>query len=156
MNLKYNIPGRNKKVFHFMSSHSEKKSWYLGDGKYPPPKKKEEKETLVHNGSSSGQHGVSPSFPRLAVHQARCPDPLGLVRFWEVRFCPHLPLRPSSPLHSFSAALLFCRRLSVQNTILSHIVQWSALILVELLEGSSYMEPTPHFYLSRILRQLWP
>ena len=65
-------------------------------------------------------------------------------------FCPYLPLRSSSPLHSFSAALFFCRYLSVQNIILSQKIKWSALFL---LPSSNNMEQTPRFYPSRILCQ---
>ena len=50
----------------------------------------------------------------------------------------HLPLRPSSFLHPFSAAPFFCIHSSVQNAILSHKVKWSALFL---LPTSSNMAP---------------
>ena len=53
----------------------------------------------------------------------------------------HLPFW-TSLLHSFPAAPLFYRHLSVQNTILLNKVLWSALFL---LPGSSYLEPTPCF-----------
>ena len=65
-------------------------------------------------------------------------------------FCPHLSVRPSSPLHSFSAPVFLYRHLSVQNTLLSHKVKWSALFLVP---NSNNMGPTPRFYPSRILCQ---
>ena len=57
----------------------------------------------------------------------------------------HLPLRPSSFLHPFSAGPFFRRHWSVQNTIFPHKVQWSALFL---LPGFKYLEPTPCFHLS--------
>ena len=63
---------------------------------------------------------------------------------------PCLPLRSSSPLHSFSAAPFFCRHPGVQNTLLSHGVKWSALFLVP---SSNNMEQAPRFYSSRILCQ---
>ena len=52
------------------------------------------------------------------------------------------PIRTSSSLHSFPAALVFYRHPSVQNTILLNKVLWSALFF---LPGSSYLEPTPCF-----------
>ena len=66
-------------------------------------------------------------------------------------FAPvYVPLRSSSPLHSFSAAPFFCRYLSIQNTILSHKVKWLALFL---LLSSNNVEQSPHFYPSCILCQ---
>ena len=54
--------------------------------------------------------------------------------------------------HSFPAAPLFYRHLSVHNTILLNKIQWSALFL---LPGSSYLEPTPCFCPSFCLCQLF-
>ena len=62
--------------------------------------------------------------------------------------CPHLPLRASSP--SYSLAAPFSRHQSVQNTILSHKVKWSALFLIP---SSNNMAPAPRFYQSLILCQ---
>ena len=63
---------------------------------------------------------------------------------------PCLPLRSSSPLHSFSAAPFFCRHPSFQITLLSHKVKWSAFFL---LPSSNSMEQASRFYPSRILCQ---
>ena len=55
---------------------------------------------------------------------------------------PHLPYRARSPLHSFPAAPLFCRHLSIQNTILPQKVQWScsALSVTKLqLSGTTFL-----------------
>ena len=66
-----------------------------------------------------------------------------LISEW---FCLYLPLRSSSPLHSFSAAPFFCRHPSVQNTILLDKVKWSALFL---LPSANNTEQAPRFYPSR-------
>ena len=78
------------------------------------------------------------------------PLPTFQIFFTSEWFCPYLPLRSSSPLHSFSAAPFFCRHPSVQKTILSHKVKWSALFL---LPSSNNMEQASRFYPSRILCQ---
>ena len=58
-------------------------------------------------------------------------------------------LRPSSPWYSSLAPFLY-RHPSVQNIILSHKVNWSALFFVP---SSNNMEPTPCFYLLHFLCQ---
>ena len=93
------------------------------------------------------------SFSSLATYSAEDPIQTVFALLWDhFSSGSHLPFRTSSPLHPLSAAPLFYRHPSVQNTILPNKVLWSALFL---LPGSSYLKPAPCFCLPFYLCQLF-